>query len=492
MNYSKPHEVDGPSVEGSPYIHLFKTEDGSFVLDLHTNRMFSLDDQEANFFQEWKNGGDFSALSRQYAEAARSISLMRDQGLFCCERPHGLAYGCNWEELVELILNRREITVIEITQQCNLRCRYCTFGGGFEDHRIHSTKRMDKELLREAIEEAIKHGSDLDQIFIGFYGGEPLLAFDLVQEAVAIAEKKAPGKSIGFSITTNATLIDTKKSEFLRDKGFTVLVSVDGPPAMHNRYRVYPDGVGSYSTAIKGLRTILEIFPPDMHHKIGLNMVVPTSALIPALEELWDAEPWLPRSLRTSVTVVMPPHGLELPASAPAIDSISFTDQWISHVRAGKAGKTTLESTLFDGSYARLHKRPIMSGYRKALFPNGCCIPGARKVFIDTEGRYQICEKVHGAPSIGSVERGIDFTVIERIISDYCTLSFRYCRDCFCISTCNLCFMHAYRNGTFDIEQKWEHCRLTLQSIQSRFKIYAQMSQAFPYKLDEWEGYDFK
>lgn len=492
MSDNSPNCLSRLSIEGSPYVHLFKAENSNFVLDLNTNRMFSLNDQEAQLFQEWVDGGNFSELSRKYAEAAQSISVMRDQGLFCCERPQGLSYGCDWEELVDQILHKRERTILEITQQCNLRCRYCTFGGGFEDHRKHSAKRMHKDLIRKSIETAFQHGSDLEQIGFGFYGGEPLLAFDLVQTAVDIAETKACGKSIRFAITTNATLIDKKKAEFLRDKNFNVLVSLDGPQAMHDRYRVYPNGVGSYSHTIQGLQTILEVFPPETHQKIGLSMVVPDSRWIPALEDLWDTEPWLPRSLRTTVSVVNPPRGLEPPAPSQTLTSTVFSDQWIDHLRTREKGKTSLESTVFESSYAKLHQRPMFPNYRKTFFPNGCCIPGARKIFVDAEGSYQICERVHGVPIIGSVENGIDLPAVKRIISDYCKYSFQDCRDCFLISICSQCFLHAYKKGAYDIVQKREHCKSALRSMQSRLNTYVKVSRDFPHKLDEWENIDIK
>jgi uncharacterized protein len=474
----------------TPYVHLFKTEENHFVLDLHTNKIFALDDQEATFFNEWTIGADFSAISAKYPEAAQSISLMRAEGLFCCERPSGLAFECTWEEIVEQILHKRERTTLEITQQCNLRCKYCTYGGGFEDHRNHSQKRMSMELLTKSIHAAVQHGSALDEIGFGFYGGEPLLAFDLIQAAVNIAKTEAPGKQLTFSITTNATLLDKKIAEFLKDSNFNVLVSLDGPQSMHDRYRVYPDGVGSYCNTTRGLRTLLDVFPQEAHGKIGLSMVVPSSDWFATLEELWETEPWIPQSIHTLVTGINPPAGMDMPA--PPQSSVSLFDKWIDHAKTGGSSKAAVEKDIFDGSFAKLHQRPQSPSHRKYFFPNGCCIPGTRKIYVDAEGMYLLCERVHGAPNIGSIESGIDLQAIKKIIADYCSLSFQDCRDCSMISICTLCYMDAYKNGRFEPRKKRANCESCKKSLSLKLATYGRISQQCPHKLQEWEGYDIK
>ncbi len=76
---------------------------------------------------------------------------------------------------------------------------------------------------------------------VGFFGGEPLLAWDLVREATELARARADrlGTRVRFSITTNGTLLDEERARFLAEHGFSLIVSLDGPKELHDRERVY-------------------------------------------------------------------------------------------------------------------------------------------------------------------------------------------------------------------------------------------------------------
>ncbi|MCP4365623.1 MAG: radical SAM protein [Planctomycetes bacterium] len=437
--------------------------------------------------EKWLMGAELADLSKVYPKEVAEIDGLRDHGLFCCEPPRDLAFGIDWDGICDKILHERKNTVVELTQRCNLRCKYCTFGGGFKDHRTLSSREMSTELLEKTIDSALSHGDKLDEIGIRFYGGEPLSAFELLQGAVLYAQRRASGKKVRFSVTTNATLIDKPRARFLRDAGFSVIVSVDGPQYMHDRYRVYPNGKGSYADTLKGLKTLLDVYPPNLHNKISLNMVVPSSEWIAHLEGLWDDEPWLPRTLRAQATRVEAPGGLDLPPRPSSSASQSLKEEWLSCIKKKETGRTTLGVETFDMSLARLHQRPTFARYRQTFFPNGCCIPGARKIYVQVDGTYQICERVHGVPTIGSVTQGINFSQIKRIIEEYSQLSLQDCKDCSVISICGLCYLHAYKSGRFDIKTKRKACSVMKRSREQNLKLYGLISQKYPDKLDEWD-----
>lgn len=475
-----------------PYIHLFRAEQYNFVLDLHTNRIFSLGAREAQLFNRWQNGETLAELVKEYPAEVARIQEFETQGLFQCEPPEGLAFGASWEQIREMILRKRQRTVIEITQRCNLACKYCTFGGGFSDHRVLTNCTMSDDLLRACIQSGFEYGAQLDEIGFGFYGGEPLCAFELLKMAVAFANQLAAntGKRLRFSITTNATLMDERKARFLRDEDFTVLVSLDGPQYMHDRYRVFRNGLGSYQATLKGLRTLLEVYPPEQHEKIGLSMVVPSSGWIRYLRQLWGDEPWLPKTLRANANLMNVPDGMELPKPPPAPDSTSIKAEWIASLTEERAEKTRLAWSSYDSPLAQLHQRPVFSGYRRTFYPNGCCIPGTRKIYVTVDGDYQICERVHGAPTIGTVRGGVDLEQIRAIVQEYCDSSFADCRECWAVSLCSMCFLHAYQNGKFSMEKKREYCTSTRDSRAARLSLYALVGKKFPHKLDEWDTYE--
>ncbi len=490
MNYNRVKNIDNMnylSETNPPLIFQFEIRGYHFVLDLHTNRLFSLDSREAIVVRKWAEGISLTKLSEEYPIEVMEIEKLHEQGLFCNQFPSGLAFGAGWDAIFDQILHERVRTVLEITQQCNLRCKYCAFGGGFVDHRRHSSKVMSREILEKAIDEAFIHSDHLEEISIGFYGGEPLLPWKLLKTAVRYTQAESSNKRVRFSLTTNATLIDQKKALFLRDAGFSILVSLDGPQILNDFYRIYPDGEGSYADTVKGLKILLDVYPPEKHEMIGLNMVIPSYRWMSFLERLWDKEPWLPRTLRAQATIVSAPNDFSEPDFPLNVEEKNYRKQWLDSIETGAELKTTLGQEIFDKAMAKIHQRPRFRDYRGMFFPNGCCIPGARKVYVQAEGNYQICERVHGVPTIGSVKQGIDLSRIRQIVEEYSRLSFPDCKSCFAISTCTLCFLHAYENGQFNIEKKRLACSRVKKSLATNLKMYGLISKISPENLDAWD-----
>lgn len=473
--------------ELKPFIYRFTSKGYDFVLDIHTNKIFFIDPEEAKVVDRWLEGQRLIDLSKKYPEEVAKIQDLMEGGLFCPERPEGLMFGADRDSIREEILHQRKHTILELTQQCNLRCRYCTFGGGFPDHRTHNSRTMSEEVVFASIDSALKHGDRLDEIVIGFYGGEPLLEWELLKKAVYYAEENASGKKIRYSLTTNATLLNEEKARFLQRFGAYVLVSLDGPKFVHDQYRLFPGGEGSYEKTINGLRTLLDIYPPEEHSFIALNMVVPSMEWFGSMEQLWENEPWLPRTIRAQATLVDPPEGFCSPLCPSCSNPDQFKEKWLDHIERNGSMNTTLGSELFDIPLAKLHQRPIFRGHRRNFFPNGCCIPATRRIYVLADGTYKLCERVHGLPSIGNVYDGIDLREVFRIINDYCINSFSDCRKCWAISLCHLCYHDAYEGGRFSIEKKRRACEANKASLASDLELFGLIAVEHPEKLDDWD-----
>jgi uncharacterized protein len=94
-----------------------------------------------------------------------------------------------------------------------------------------------------------------------FFGGEPLLRWDLLQRIIPYVRKREreEGKRILLSLTTNGTLLNEEKIQFLRHHRVQINVSLDGPSEIHDRMRVYPDGSGSYKHILGNLNKLLRV-----------------------------------------------------------------------------------------------------------------------------------------------------------------------------------------------------------------------------------------
>lgn len=142
-----------------------------------------------------------------------------------------------------------------ICQKCNLRCRYCYGDGG----EYSDSGEMSFEIASKAIDYLFNVSSSKNLSII-FFGGEPLLKFELIQDVVEYADEKANNcdRKIRYSITTNATLVNTEIAKFLAYNRFNVTVSIDGNEESNNRNRYYANGTGGFLQTINGIKFLSE------------------------------------------------------------------------------------------------------------------------------------------------------------------------------------------------------------------------------------------
>lgn len=146
---------------------------------------------------------------------------------------------------------------LAIAQTCNLGCTYCyaqqgSFGG--------RSKMMDHDAAFEAIDLLLSETSPGECIHIAYLGGEPLANRQLLRETTAYALSLAATKDIrvGFSVTTNGTLLTAEDGRFFEHHGFAVTISLDGAGETHNRLRPFKDGRGSYDRIITNVEPLLK------------------------------------------------------------------------------------------------------------------------------------------------------------------------------------------------------------------------------------------
>lgn len=139
--------------------------------------------------------------------------------------------------------------VMNLTNQCNLSCQYCyEFGEDKVATPEGKPKFMDAETAKAAVEFLLEQSGGRKALHITFFGGETLMNFPLLKQVVEYANTRAAetGRTIDYSLTTNATLITPAIIEFLSENRIGVTVSMDGPPELHDQLRVFANGRGSY------------------------------------------------------------------------------------------------------------------------------------------------------------------------------------------------------------------------------------------------------
>ena len=111
---------------------------------------------------------------------------------------------------------------LEVTEKCNLRCKYCIYHPSHPEYRAFGHENMKWDVAKKAIDFLKEHSQNAENRHIGFYGGEPLLNFELIERAVEYA-KKLFGEDMSFAITTNATLVNDKIAEYFAKNNFNII-----------------------------------------------------------------------------------------------------------------------------------------------------------------------------------------------------------------------------------------------------------------------------
>lgn len=140
---------------------------------------------------------------------------------------------------------------------CNLRCAYCFYLPKEELYRKGTTFRMPDEVLESFTCQYIR-AQKAPEVVFGWQGGEPtLMGLDFFRKAVEIQKvHKKPGMRVLNTLQTNGTLIDKEWCKFLRREGFLVGLSMDGPPELHDIYRIDRAGRPTFEPTYRALKLL--------------------------------------------------------------------------------------------------------------------------------------------------------------------------------------------------------------------------------------------
>ena len=138
---------------------------------------------------------------------------------------------------------------LHIAHSCNLNCSYCFASQG----KYHGERAlMSFEVGKQALDFLVANSGTRRNLEVDFFGGEPLMNFDVVKQLVAYARsiEKEKGKNFRFTLTTNGLLIDDDVIEFANREMSNVVLSLDGRREIHDRYRVDYAGNGSWERIV--------------------------------------------------------------------------------------------------------------------------------------------------------------------------------------------------------------------------------------------------
>ena len=227
-------------IDHIPYIHLIEVYNEKYFYDVNTNVIIHISDEMYDFLKNLLSktsitrkqiGKEYSALSE---ECKSDIDLLMQKGFLCDKNENIIFRHPETDRIEEFYKTNLNMMILQVTQNCNLRCKYCVYSGSYVN-RTHMNKRMSVETAIAAIKFFYDHSLNSDSVTIGFYGGEPLLEYELIKQCVAYAEEIFAGKKLSFNMTSNATLLTEESVLFLAAHDFNLTISLDGPANIQNK-----------------------------------------------------------------------------------------------------------------------------------------------------------------------------------------------------------------------------------------------------------------
>lgn len=141
---------------------------------------------------------------------------------------------------------------------------------------------------------------------------------------------------------------------------------------------------------------------------------------------------------------------------------------------------------------ALIHNRLLFDYPMKYYYMSGCCVPGARRVYVTAKGDYLICEKLGEAPSIGNVYSGLNIKNIKtHYVDGYCSEALKYCKDCRAIHLCGMCYMNCYDKNGIHFSYRHSHCLMNRIYVEKNLSLYHELLENNPKVLEMLGDYDF-
>lgn len=356
---------------------------------------------------------------------------------------------------------------LHIAHDCNLACKYCFADEG--TYNGHPRELMSYEVGRQALDFLIENSGNRVNLEVDFFGGEPLMNFDVVKKLVAYgrSREKETGKNFRFTLTTNGVLIDDDMIAFCNQEISNVVLSLDGRKSVNDYTRPTRNGRGSYDIIVPKLQRFVEKRGDKSYYVRGTFTHNNLDFLedFKLMEELGFKE--------ISIEPVVAEDSSELAIREEDIDHICAEYDRLAQyiIDLYKKGKpvTFFHFMLDLNGGPCVYKR--LSG----------CGSGTEYLAVTPQGKLYPCHQFVGREEyeLGDVYHGINKANIVDEFKLCNVYAKETCKDCFARFYCSGgCAANAYQFnktilGTYDIG-----CKLEKKRVECAIMIKAALAEA--------------
>ena len=247
-------------------VHQYKLNGYNIVLDTCSGSVHTVDEVAYDIIEAYKTKSTDEIVSFILEKYKHLPDVTREEVLECIDdikslEENGKLFSEDkFEELAYSHKNNSKVIkalCLHIAHTCNLNCSYCFASQGkYQGDRA----LMSFEVGKQAFDFLIANSGDRHNLEVDFFGGEPLMNWDVVKQLVAYARsiEKEHNKNFRFTLTTNGMLIDDDVIEFANKEMSNVVLSLDGRKEVNDHFRRDYSGKGSYDTIVPKFQKLVK------------------------------------------------------------------------------------------------------------------------------------------------------------------------------------------------------------------------------------------
>lgn len=366
--------------------------------------------------------------------------------------------------------------VLHLTEACNLSCTYCY-------HRQKEVPRpkngwMTLPVAQRAVDFLFEHSGNLPEVVVVFFGGEPLLNFELLSSVVSYARGKATeqGKKVEFALTTNGTLLTQEIIRFLYEHRIGVTVSIDGYEGVPDRYRCFPDGSPSYHLVVSKVKGLLQGLQnkPVVARVTVVRNPNDLPQLFDHLVDLGFTEVGF-----GPVTTNDPLYQLDSKGMNLLLEQFKGLSQ--RFLNAAQKGEFFGFSNLID----------LLVGLHEGERKHYPCGAGLGLFSVDHQGRLYLCQRFTGENEfcMGDIFKGFDQTRLESFRNATEVHQRGNCFTCWVSNICaGGCYHEAWVRQENPVKPNVHYCEWIQKWVEIGLEVYSHLALTCPEYLDKLSG----
>ena len=238
-------------------IHKYYLNDKYIVLDITSGSVHLVDELTYNILDDYNKLNEEKIINKyslKYGEdniksALEEIKYLEEKELLFSKDDIEIDLNYNPDNIIKAMC-------LHVAHDCNLKCKYCFAAQG----NFHGeASLMDLETGKKALEFLAKNSGNRKNLEVDFFGGEPLMNFDVVKELVYYGRdlEKIYNKNFRFTITTNGVLLDDKKIDFINEHMDNVVLSLDGRREINDAIRPTLNDKGSFDIIVPKFKKLI-------------------------------------------------------------------------------------------------------------------------------------------------------------------------------------------------------------------------------------------